>query len=938
LTFGAIEPRCAAFWKLPLSFGTTLKARIFPGALSLPMRSSITLRCVPAAATFPSCRIFLAPLTGGPEQSILLRPDSSGCFGIRRDSLTSSFSYKFALGTTAFAPETIRIVPPPSIFSLNVLLKPPGYVGSGPALLQEGQGNFSAYAGTRAQFSLTATGGLKSAALCSSNGDTITFSVRGAFAQGELRIRKKCGYTFRLVDTLGQKSDSLPGYFADIVPDMPPMVHILRPGKNVALTPALKETLWVEAIDDIDLKQCKLEWRKNSEPKDTAHYRDLMLDSHNEKSIRRVVPWDLRELSLYPGDTVFYWAYARDNDPFDSAHFSVSETFWFRAPTFEEIHEQIAEEEKATEGALSSAREKHNDLQTTLSRLIQSTRGKQSLTWEEKQIVKDLKESVRAQSDTLTKAVESLKQTIEKMKENGMSSREITDKMDQVRKALEDLAREYGDSLLFNPPRKNETIGMQDLKESLEKFRKMLPDLSKMLDNALKYLEMLKRDQQLAALAMQAQKLGEKQAAMASSPGKDARTAKQQKEQNKNVDDLLAEISRSSDEGLFAQRSAPALEQVRPLQQSMKSCASRGAMPSSEEMDRMSGGLFSLSENLRDLQSSAMAAKMKKDQEALMEMSHDALSMSQWQEQIASEAGPRPADRGKAAHKQEALKQALSKSAGKLGALLMTPPRMLGELMQDFDKAAQSVNNSIEALGSGDDASGPMAGSEEGLNALAFSLMAAAGAMDGAQGQGECESGMMGGFRKLSGKQAMINSATGEILRQMLGNMPGESGEQGEEGGSGKNALAEKARKQAEAAQKAIADELRKLAEKYGKEAGGSMDKRARDLEEEARRLTQMLENPKPELRDRQDRFLSRMLQASLSLHKQDEGKEERKSQSAKNVFPLGDSQMGPVLFNDRDAFFRMRQKAFSGNFPEAYRYAVKNYFDSLGVLFLKEK
>ena len=218
--------------------------------------------------------------------------------------------------------------------------------------------------------------------------------------------------------------------------------------------------------------------------------------------------------------------------------------------------------------------------------------GRQSLTWEEKQIVKDLKESVQAQSDTLAKAVESLKQTIEKMKENGLSSREITDKMDRVRKALEELARQYGDSLLFNPPRKNETIDMQDIKESLEKFRTMLPDLSKRLDNALKYLEMLKRDQRLASLAMQAEKLAEQQAALAASPGKDARAIQKQKEQDGKVDDFLSEISRSSDEGLFAKQSVSALEQVQSLQQSMKSSLSHNTMPSSNEMDQMSGGLF----------------------------------------------------------------------------------------------------------------------------------------------------------------------------------------------------------------------------------------------------------------------------------------------------------------------------------------------------------
>ncbi|MGB7568811.1 MAG: hypothetical protein WBM07_13205 [Chitinivibrionales bacterium] len=938
ITFGAIEPRCAEFWKLPLSFGATLKVRIFPGTVSVPMHSSITLRCAPPAGIFPSCRIFLAGQNDGFERTSLLRPDSSGSFSIRQDSLTASFCYRFALGNTTFAPETIRVIPVPSIFSLNILLKPPGYIGMAPALLQEGQGNFIAYAGSRANFSLIATGGLKSAALYSSNGDTMALTVRGANAEGELKIQRKCSYTFRLVDTLAQVNDSLPGYFVDIIPDMPPMVRILRPGKNAALTTALKETLWVEAIDDIGLMRCGLGWRKNSEAKDTTHWRDLMLGGRGEKTIRRVVPWDLRECDLYPGDTVFYWAFARDNWPFDSTHFSVSETFWFRVPTFEEIHEQLAGEEQAVEGALKSAQEKHKDLQTELSRLIQSTRGRQSLTWEEEQIVKDLKESVQAQSDTLTKAVESLKQTIEKMKENGLSSREITDKIDKVRKALEELARQYGDSLLFNPPRKNETIGMQDIKESLEKFRTMLPDLSKRLDNALKYLEMLKRDQRLAALAMQAEKLAEQQAALAASPGKDARAIQQQKEQDGKVDDFLSEISRSSEEGLFAKQSASALERVQSLQQSMKSSLSHNTLPSSNEMDQMSGGLFSLADNLRDLQSSAMMNKMKKEKEALLEMSHDALSMGQWQEQIASEAG-RAGDRARAAHQQEALKHALSKSAGKLNSLSMTPPQILGRLMQDYDKAALSASKSLDALESGDNAAGQMAGSEEGLNALAFSLLAAAGSMDGAPGQGEGESGMMGGFQKLSGKQAMVNGATGEILRQMLGGMDGEGGEQGKDGaGTGKNELVEKAKQQAQEAQKAIADELNKLAEKYGKEAGGSMDKRARDLEEEARRLERMLENPSPELRDRQDRFLSRMLQASLSMHKQDEGKEERKSQSARNVFSLDDMKTSPAPLNDRDLFFWLRQKAFAGNFPENYRYAVKNYFDSLGVLFLKEK
>ena len=143
---------------------------------------------------------------------------------------------------------------------------------------------------------------------------------------------------------------------------------------------------------------------------------------------------------------------------------------------------------------------------------------------------------------------------------------------------------------------------------------------------------------------------------------------------------------------------------------------------------------------------------------------------------------------------------------------------------------------------------------------------------------------------------------------------------------------------EAQAAQKAIADALQKLSETYGKQAGGGLDAKAKDLEQEARRLSKMLENPQPEIQDRQQRFLSRMLQTTLSMHKQDEGKEERRSQSASNPMPTAIQISSDTSFAGRDFFFRVREKAFSGNFPERYRGAIQAYFDTLGTIFLKEK
>jgi hypothetical protein len=79
------------------------------------------------------------------------------------------------------------------------------------------------------------------------------------------------------------------------------------------------------------------------------------------------------------------------------------------------------------------------------------------------------------------------------------------------------------------------------------------------------------------------------------------------------------------------------------------------------------------------------------------------------------------------------------------------------------------------------------------------------------------------------------------------------------------------------------------------------------------------------------------MLETTLSQHRQDEGKEDRISQSAKTVFGPAPGPQTPETGYGTDSFYRLRQRAFMGNFPESYRLPVKNYFDSLGVLFLKQ-
>jgi hypothetical protein len=936
-----LQPQCARFWKMPFSYFAPVRAEILPGTVCIPGGSTCVVRLIPRSVFFPSCRLALFTPGGALQKSSLLAADSAGRFSFTLDSVTQSLSYQFSVGNTVFPADTINVVSKPLLSRLQIRVTPPSYTGIRSSNLLDGQGNFVAYPGTRAHIALSAPHPLLHALFISSRKDTIPFPVSHCDASGDIVVSSRQSYTFSLTDTFLQKSDSVPLFSIDVIPDAPPSVFIVKPGRSRDCSPEMSETLMVEAIDDIGIRSAGVRTRKNGDSAFAYADREVPQSEGLQKLLRLELPLSLAGLSLYPGDTLYYWAIACDNREYGWPQCAISDTFFFRVPTFEEIRERAAEEQNYTEHALVSAGKHNDELRQSLDNLMKSSQGKQSLSWEQQQIVRDLKEGVAAQADSLSKAVESFRQAVDKLKQQDAAPGELLSKMDEVQKAIEDLRRQYGDSLLFSPPGQADNLSLRDMKESLEKLKKALPDLANRLEATLKFLQALKRDMELGRMAADAERLAREQKENTAAGNAGACLSKQEKICT-GIDGLLKDIDNNAgkpgDSSLFSREQLPALGQICPLQKTMRSSLLKRTAPNGNDMNGMAASLMSLSEDISSMQSCALAKKLDKEREVLLDMAHDGLSMSAWQKAIAEESFKPSGSAGETAALEQALKNSLDKSMIKMDRLAMVPPRVLLSIKKSYDNAGASLSGALSYLSSDNGRIFSRDG-EAGLNNLTQTVLDAIAQLGGQQSQGGGMGSMMSGLRRLSSKQAMLNAATGGLLRSLLG-QDGLSGgsegkgrrDGGKEGGQGR------AREEARAAQKAIANELKRLADKYGKEAGASLDKKARELEDEARRLSNMFDNPSQELRDRQDRFLSRLLETSLSQHKQDEGREERVSQSAKNIFPSQKQDAPAAASFDFDTYYRLRQRAFSGNFPESYRFSVKNYFDSLGVLFLKEK
>lgn len=926
-----LKPRLLSYWDLPLSRGGAFDARVEPGTVCVRAGGGVEVRMTPRGRRAPSCGLTVWNAGGGARRRRMLRPGDNGSFGSRLDTLRTSVVYSFDVWGKQVNLDTVWVVAPPRLGLLRTRLVPPRYTGLDPADLRPGQGSFSAYAGTEARFVLGAAFPLRRAAIVFGTGDSAELEIQGGGARGMWRVERRATYTFRLTDTLGQTGDSLPWFHIDLVTDDEPIVRLVKPGANRDLGPAQVETLWVEAADDIGVRALEMRWRRSAAAPDSSVRRDLS-PARAERLVQREIVWNLAPLSLYPGDTVFYWAVAHDNRPWGPPRPVSSDTFWFRIPSFAEIHEQVMREQGLAESGLADVARRQESLRQALGDMVKSATGNKPLTWQEKEVVSDLAKEMTAQRDTLQKAVERLRESVERMREQGSLSDEVLDKMDDIREAVEDLVRQYGDSLLFEPPRADEEVRWEDMREGLARMEEMLPTMQEQLDNALRFLEALKRDRDLAMLASKAEKLAQEQAALASSEEPSGRKLDRQKDLTARERAFLDDVEKRpfDDQGGTIGDRLAELADAQEQAQAMQSEASAGAPPSREAMNRMSASLAGLAEGLRSMMSSDMMAKMEKERERLLGLAHDALSLSQWQSQVREQsldgAGGAEARKTEAARSQQGLRQGLLRSRSRADSLSMVPPSSARAIDSIYSQASMAMDRTLAALGSGG-ALPEMEESGEALRGLAQTLLGASSDMDAMMQGGQGGAGaMMCGLRKLSARQAAVNAATSELLRMMMGGGQGRAAA----GGDGE------ARAASQAAQKAIADKLRELADKYGSESGGGMEKRVEELEREARQLAEMLSNPREEVRDRQDRFLVKLLQTTLSMHKQDEGKDERTSESARTVFserPIDVSQAGDV---GTDVLYRLRRQALRGNFPPEYRAQVQAYFDSLGVLLLK--
>ncbi|NLD94296.1 MAG: hypothetical protein GX639_16690 [Fibrobacter sp.] len=885
----------------------------------------LSMECNTTATT--SCWLLVKDISTGKTNRKMIHKNSMDLFSDTLDNVTKSIQYQFMVMNRKINRDSIIVVQPPVIQSIALTITNPGYMNRKDTVVISGNGNASVYRGATIGIELESSF-LKSAQLVINNDTTVMIAnKRNASSSFNVIAADKMQYAIILTDTMGQKNEDSIHYEITVIPDELPAVQITEPAFNKNLTPDMIENVAFEAVDDFGIRSAALNYFISSNRVNVAAIKlspKKSVDKYQKKYI-----WDLNKTGLYPGDTLFYFVKVLDNYPYKPHHSASSDTYFFRIPSFEEISKGILEKEKHAEQLLKHAIDNAGEIRKTTDKVqSESKRGSENPSWEQNQLLDEMKDQTGKLRDSLQNAVDALNQSAKELRKQGGLGNELADKMKQIEKMIEKLAAKYGDSL-FTDIDKNQKITAKQLQEAAEKAKSLLPDLEKALENTLKYLEAMQKDRELAELSMKAENLARQQVALNERETDDSRV--QQDQVIRESEALNNDISNALDQN--SNRNIDSLlNQIDSLGKKIRSRKQNASLMDKSAATAMSQSLMSLADELREMMSDAQAIRAEAELKKVLAIAGMLLSVNDWIEELGRN---KPDDKTVGMHLQVFF-DALRNVQGSIDSLELVPPEILIYMTKQVSTILSELQKIVSTFDhfqtrSLDNISSLML-------VLANDLMAFASPESQPQNNGDGGGGMMSKMRKLSQRQSGVNAATSAMLRALLENSQGMQPGASDLSSDSERMRVEAARNAAMERQQEIADELEKLQKMYsGDNVNNQIVKRLDELKQEAQRLTEMFKAPSEVLEEKQNEFLNRMLQSALSVNRRDEEKEERKSESARTLFfeQRGKKVQVPAT---PDAFYLMKRKALQGNFPETYRSVINAYLDSLGVLYLKDK
>ncbi len=814
---------------------------------------------------------------------------------------------------------------PLELHDIRIRLEPPRYSRLA-VTEQENQYDICGLRGTVATLTARASQPLQRAGLSFEDGREVAGETgQGGLVAISVELRRSSGYRLWARSVSGETLAAPAMHAIRVIDDAAPTAELDAPEPDAALGPELGTTVAGRASDDFGLTGVVLAYRAGGGAASIPLLRLPAPTAEAAVSYR----WDLAGLSLLPGDSVVYWLEARDNDAVSGPKIGRSGRQVLRLPTFEDLYRGWEAADSAMLSGVAQPESAGRDLRRELERLSQAVKESRSVEWQHRAA---LEQAVSQQQELLGEMQRAADQALASLRDDPgrfAFDAETVLKMEELRRLFEQTATEEMRRQMEQLRQAVERADRRQVERALEDLKLGQDELKQRLDAAIAGLKQLQQQRQLELLGKQADQLLREQREVRDQTGRAETEAQRQRLRQRqeqlarDTDFLAGKLQERADELDATEpdlarplRDAAGLLRDRQTAATMRRAAEQVGKgsdgPARESQQRAVDDLSQVSASAGQAAGAASGRKRQAEAKAMRQKAARAVRLSQQQEALNQRLERMREGRNDLADDQQTVERAAARLQQELERAAsggQSAPPQAGAAMRRALQHMRAAGQGA-AEGGGQRAAGEGRSAQAALNQAAMAMMAAAGQPGGAPGPGD----MAGELEGLSSRQQRLNQNARSAADQ--------------EAEMGLQAIQSQIPRLA-AEQAAIRQGLQEFNQRYADRSDrvGRTDDLVREMERVIEELS--AGRVSRETVRRQERILTRMLDAQRSLQERDLSRQ-RQAESGRDHpgrIPTGGAAGSGQPWRQHEHWRDWRSQPY----PLEYRPVLEQYFRLLG-------
>jgi len=300
--------------------------RVIPGNIEIQRGSDVLLVAQTVNVVPEHTTLYLGTDSEKWDRVPMQPEDDENTFVYFLAAVQKDVSYYIDIGVKQSDRFTISVVDLPRVEQIAVDYVYPEHTGLKNKTVTDG-GDVIAPEGTRITLHAAFNKAVDRAAVRFGDGTTRDLVVNGAAASGSFIVSKDDTYIISVIDT-GQLANEDPyRYFVRSIPDTPPEVSLIRPGRDRRVMSLEEVTIDAAAEDDYGLTGFALNYTVAGGDDRKIDLLALQPEQPRARASGRTTLY-LEDLKVTPGDFIFYYLTAQDNNRLKGAAEIISDIYF----------------------------------------------------------------------------------------------------------------------------------------------------------------------------------------------------------------------------------------------------------------------------------------------------------------------------------------------------------------------------------------------------------------------------------------------------------------------------------------------------------------------------------------------------------------------------------------------------------------------------------